>query len=313
MKEAAEMTERIHFVNFGKPIGTQWCKDTEILLQTVKTTTQEIFDNLVQTYEGAKCPYIRAKRKLQSSIQSQITPSFWKTQYKYLTSRFSRWGDARKEIVQFRSEIDAIGPKVVPRSVRFAWLRFWFNAFFTAKRFQKGEEKCRFCGEIELTCALGGESGYGAASEQDSLEHIMTCRVVNDIVIGLDMVWPSSITGTRSWYGVYKARSLKFCFPHWFRKAMMEQGAGRPSIVTLKYNRDRSFLYINAALYDVHNSLRARDTYLHSVEIGVNKCRSLFKEYGWGVKKEKKRRAKSSKRAGGNPLALAIRDDSESE
>ena len=93
----------------------------------------------------------------------------------------------------------------------------------------------------------------------------------------------------------------------------MEQGAGRPSIVTLKYNRDRSFLYINAALYDVHNSLRARDTYLHSVEIGVNKCRSLFNDYVRGVKNEKKRRAKSSKRAGGNPLAVASRDDSESE
>jgi len=150
-----------------------------------------------------------------------------------------------------------------------------------------------------------GDGGCQYDVDDDSLEHMRRCRVINGIAAGLEIITNRALDSSGSWYSVYKSKRARFCLPYWQVHRKGKKGgigtiAGAPASA-LTQGRERSLAYFVASIYDIHNSLRARGKILSTVDQGVRKCRALFKEYGRGRKKERKIANKARKKDSSRP------------
>lgn len=92
----------------------------------------------------------RAHRALQRLLTRHLRPD-WHQRASYFRYRFGRWGPGAALWSQFKLQAAHLKRSAaLPVSCVAAWVRWWFNAYFTGRRMRQNRgEPCPFCSSFQ--------------------------------------------------------------------------------------------------------------------------------------------------------------------
>ena len=136
---------------------------------------ESFFRDLVEKVRSKGSDACRIARKsLQRNITSVMHGKIDSLR-NYIGRRMRRWGDQAKEHERFEKESSSMlsARNLLSDKQRWAWLDFWLNGFFTARRIKQESCPCLFCAHIV-------KKGIRTADQdgEDSIDHMRCCLVI---------------------------------------------------------------------------------------------------------------------------------------
>jgi len=177
---------------------------------------------------------------------------------------------------------DAIPNKGGSDAHRFSILRYFFNGWFTKRRFQK-VGLCRFCSQahnLPRGSLIAARHLTPTQQREDSLEHIRECRFVTSLLLAEGAIdtpsppWAEQMASAAYTVGVWKCKNA-----HWARQ-----------------ERDISVVFILACLYSMHTTLMREDHFIQSISEGQRMFKQAINLCHWQSKKKKSSRKPARRR-----------------
>lgn len=228
-----------------------WSRAHSIFYARTRRTVHSVVNDLTTralkfTRDNAKAR-AGALKKLQRTLLELLRPSATFLNA-YIKRRISRYDDAGDHSVSNRFFIiSRISPTVcVEERDRVATLRFFFNGWFSLRRFQgrskaSGTGRCHFCGRF--SCDKSVVPAY-VHLDEDSNDHARHCHILTLAAISLGLIRRQAV----SWWDEWCAD----------RFGRVRHSADHPSAPVQPSEAQRTFDFISwlGALYTLHNHAR---------------------------------------------------------